>query len=248
MALQTYQGKRTQCDQRRRRAAAGRASGPTRTRPSCITNTNFQVGGPLILKNKLFFFGSANYQATHVNVPGFPAVVPSYLRVAAVGHERSGHDRHPRRRREDHLSARSGEPLRGLPSKQRYDKPNRGARCRHDAGLGLEGARHLRDHPACLQPGAQRPHVPRQQGQLQQHALPAVPEDRPAADHRQHHERALSEPEQQPADVPPPLAGDRQLAVLPAAVRSAAGTSSRPASTTATRRRTSTPRASTTST
>ena len=44
-----------------------------------ITNTNVQAGGPL-LRNKLFFFGSFNYQATHVNVPSFPPFVPSYSR------------------------------------------------------------------------------------------------------------------------------------------------------------------------
>jgi hypothetical protein len=40
-----------------------------------ITNSNVQAGGPM-LKNKLFYFGSLNYQATHVRVAGFPAVVP----------------------------------------------------------------------------------------------------------------------------------------------------------------------------
>ena len=48
-----------------------------------------------------------NYQATHVKVPGFPAVVAAVHCLAAHRHERSGHDRHPRRRGQDHLSART---------------------------------------------------------------------------------------------------------------------------------------------
>src|SRR5262249_2406698 len=43
-----------------------------------LTNTNGQAGGP-IMQNKLFFFGSGNFQATHVSVLGFPAVPPSYV-------------------------------------------------------------------------------------------------------------------------------------------------------------------------
>ena len=122
----------------------------------------------------------------------------------------------------------SANRFEGYLSKQRYDKPNRGAAIGLDAGVGLQGARHLRDHAARLQPRAQRPDVPRRQGQLQQHAFPAVPEDRPAADDRPvEQQRALSQPHQQPDHVPPPGAGDRQLAVLPAAVSSAAATSSR---------------------
>ena len=72
---QTYQGDSTQAtnvdtdQQNAGLAPAGNVS-------NLITNTNFQMGGPL-LKNKLFYFGSANYQQTHVSVLGFPAQPPA---------------------------------------------------------------------------------------------------------------------------------------------------------------------------
>ena len=43
-----------------------------------VSNVNGQAGGPIV-KNKLFFFGSSNYQQTHVNVVGFPSPAPSYI-------------------------------------------------------------------------------------------------------------------------------------------------------------------------
>src|SRR4051812_18734553 len=76
MALQTYQGKSTQAtnvDTELRQAGLR----PDANSTELLTNTNFQVGGPMI-ENKLFYFGAVNLQQVHINVPGFPAVVPSY--------------------------------------------------------------------------------------------------------------------------------------------------------------------------
>lgn len=91
-----------------------------------ITNSNVQSGGP-ILRNKLFYFGSFNYQPTHVNVVGFPALGPSYLPSPLAGTSQ-----------EDTTDILAGEGkltyqlnsknrFEGYLSKQRYDKPNRGS-------------------------------------------------------------------------------------------------------------------------
>jgi hypothetical protein len=48
-----------------------------------ISNFNVQVGGPLV-RNRLFYFGSYNRQQTHVNVPGFPAIIPPELQQYTV--------------------------------------------------------------------------------------------------------------------------------------------------------------------
>jgi len=91
-----------------------------------VTNSNFQAGGAVI-KDKLFYFGSLNYQPTHVNVISFPAVVPSY--IASPLSKTSTEDT-------TDILAGSGKTTWQLNSKnrfevylskQRYDKPNRGA-------------------------------------------------------------------------------------------------------------------------
>ena len=72
MGLQTYQGQETQWDNidQELKEAGFR---PEAAAVDFITNTNFQAGGPL-RRNRLFYFGSINYQDIRVNVPGFPAV------------------------------------------------------------------------------------------------------------------------------------------------------------------------------
>src|SRR5262249_11930325 len=72
MALQTYQGGPTQWDNIDT-TLKNAGLRPEANAVDYITNTNGQFGGP-IKRNSLFYFGSLNYQATHVNVPGFPAV------------------------------------------------------------------------------------------------------------------------------------------------------------------------------
>jgi hypothetical protein len=91
-----------------------------------VQNHNFQIGGPII-KNKLFYFGSLNYQPTHVYVLGFPAVSPTFLASPLAktsnqdttdilaGSGKTSWQLNPKNRIEAYLS------------KQRYDKPNRGS-------------------------------------------------------------------------------------------------------------------------
>ena len=91
-----------------------------------ITNSNFQIGGPLI-HNRLFFFQSTNFQAIHVGVTGFPALglpnIPTQLANTSqldttdtlAGEGKVNFQLNPKHRFEGYLS------------KQRYDKPNRGA-------------------------------------------------------------------------------------------------------------------------
>ena len=75
----------------------------------------------------MFFFGSANYQATHVKVPDFPTVVPSYIPTPLSG--TSNQDTTDIAAGEGKITYQVGSANRfeGYVSKQRYDKPNRGA-------------------------------------------------------------------------------------------------------------------------
>lgn len=123
--LQTYQSDKTQgsnIDSPLLQAGLR----PDANSTAVLTNTNVQAGGPLV-ENKLFYFGSANYQATHVNVANFPAVAPAYIATPLSGSSR-----------QDTTDIIGGEGkvtyqltgrnrFEGFISKQRYDKPNRGA-------------------------------------------------------------------------------------------------------------------------
>ena len=121
-ALQTYQGEATQWDNidESLRQAGFR---PNANAVDYITNTNVQAGGPL-LKNKLFYFGSFNYQPTHVNVPGFPAVSPIPVELADTSNQDTT-DITTGTGRLTYQLNRHRFDFYG--SKQRYDKPNRGA-------------------------------------------------------------------------------------------------------------------------
>lgn len=123
--LQTYQGKRTQSNNVDD-ALLKAGFRPDSNSTELISNSNFQMGGP-ILKNRMFFFGSANYQATHVKVPGFPPVIPPY--VASPLANTSDQDTTDILAGEGKVTYQLGPANRfeGYLSKQRYDKPNRGA-------------------------------------------------------------------------------------------------------------------------
>jgi hypothetical protein len=124
--LQTYQGEKTQGDNI---DDALKAMGirPNANSTDIITNSNVQIGGPL-LKNKLFYFVTGNYQATHVSVVGFPAVVP-YSFVPTPLANTSDQDTTDILAGEGKVTYQLNGDNRfeGYLSKQRYDKPNRGA-------------------------------------------------------------------------------------------------------------------------
>ena len=125
-ALQTFQNHKTQVDNI---DDALKAAGirPNANATDRITNSNFQAGGPL-LRNKLFYFASVNYQATHVAVVGFPAVVP-YSFVPTPLANTSDKDTTDILAGEGKVTYQlnGGNRFEGYLSRQRYDKPNRGA-------------------------------------------------------------------------------------------------------------------------
>ena len=121
--LQTYQGKPTQSSNVDT-TLLNQGFRPDANSTQILTNTNAQVGGPL-LKNRLFYFGSFNFQATHVNVPGFPAVAPSFIATPLSG--TSDEDTTDILAGEGKLTYQMNQKNRfeGYLSRQRYDKPNR---------------------------------------------------------------------------------------------------------------------------
>ena len=120
--LQTYQGDATQWDNidEGLKQAGFR---PNANAVDYITNTNVQAGGPLV-QNKLFYFGSFNHQPTHVNVPGFPAVSPLPVQLADTS-DQDTTDITTGTVRLTYQIRSSKFDFYG--SRQRYDKPNRGA-------------------------------------------------------------------------------------------------------------------------
>jgi hypothetical protein len=125
LALQTYQSAGTQASNVDENLLS-KGFRPDANSTELISNTNFQLGGP-VLRNKMFFFGSANYQATHINVPDFPTAVPSYIPTPLSG--TSDQDTTDIAAGEGKITYQLGPANRfeGYLSKQRYDKPNRGA-------------------------------------------------------------------------------------------------------------------------
>jgi len=124
-ALQTYQGRATQASNVDANLLS-KGFRPEANSTELITNSNFQLGGP-VLKNRMFFFGSMNYQATHVKVPGFPTAIPTYI-ASPLG-DTSDQDTTDILAGEGKVTYQVGAANRfeGYVSKQRYDKPNRGA-------------------------------------------------------------------------------------------------------------------------
>ncbi len=96
---------------------------------SLLTNTNFQIGGPII-HNKLFFFESTNFQAIHVGVTGFPTPplpnVPTVFQQFATPSNEDTTDTLAGEGKVTY-ALNSKNRFEGYLSKQRYDKPNRGA-------------------------------------------------------------------------------------------------------------------------
>jgi len=124
-ALQTYQSSGTQSSNVDDDLLS-KGFRPDANSTELISNSNFQMGGPL-LKNRMFFFGSMNFQATHINVPDFPTAVPSYIATPLAN--TSDQDTTDIIAGEGKVTYQLGTANRfeGYLSKQRYDKPNRGA-------------------------------------------------------------------------------------------------------------------------
>lgn len=124
-ALQTYQGHKTQWDNidEPLKQAGFR---PEANATAVLTNSNWQAGFPFI-KNKLFYFGAYNFQATHINVPGFPAIVPPAITTVLA--DTSTEDTTDIKTISSKLTYRlsSSHQFDMYAQKQWYDKPNRGA-------------------------------------------------------------------------------------------------------------------------
>jgi|SoiMethySBSTD1v2_1073268.scaffolds.fasta_scaffold11922_4 hypothetical protein len=123
MGLQTYQGQETQWDNIDT-ALKNQGFRPEANAVDYITNTNGQVGGP-IKKNKVFFFASGNYQSTHVNVPGFPAV--SSIPILLGGTSDQDTTDIGAGSAKLTYQANTSNRFEGYLERQQYDKPNRGA-------------------------------------------------------------------------------------------------------------------------
>ena len=121
--LQTYQGEKTQWDNidQSLKDAGFR---PNANATELLTNTNGSAGGPLV-RNRLFYFGSMNFQPIHIAVPGFPAVSPLPVQLGDTSQLDTTEILTGTGRITVQLNPSNRFDIYG--SKQRYDKPNRGA-------------------------------------------------------------------------------------------------------------------------
>ena len=129
MGLYTYQGDKTQWDNidTTLKSAGFR---PNANAVHFITNYNAQAGGPAI-KNKLFYFGSVNFQQTHVRVPGFPTIAPTNVPTTLFGTSDEDTTDILTGAGKFTYQLNSSNRFDSYLQKQRYDKPNRGA------GIGI---------------------------------------------------------------------------------------------------------------
>jgi hypothetical protein len=125
MGLYTYQGDKTQWDNIDP-TLKGQGFRPNANAVDYITNTNAQAGGPMI-KNKLFYFGSFNYQPTHVRVAGFPVVAPTNVPTQLFGTSDEDTTDILTGTGKFTYQANASNRFDAYFQKQRYDKPNRGA-------------------------------------------------------------------------------------------------------------------------
>ena len=107
-----------------------------------ITNTNFQVGGPL-LQNQLFYlrFGQLpGHARERARLPG--GVAAAYPGRSPTRASRTRRPSAPLRQSSP-TSSSTANRFEGYLEHQQYDKPNRGASASIDPGLELEGVRHF---------------------------------------------------------------------------------------------------------
>jgi hypothetical protein len=125
MGLYTYQGDKTQWDNIDT-ALKGQGFRPNANAVDYIANYNGQAGGPMI-KNKLFYFGSINFQPTHVRVAGFPVVSPTNIPTQLFGTSDEDTTDILTGAGKFTYQLNSSHRFDAYVQKQRYDKPNRGA-------------------------------------------------------------------------------------------------------------------------
>ena len=145
MGVYTYQGDKTQWDNIDP-TLKGQGFRPNANAVDYITNYNGQAGGPMI-KNKLFYFGSINFQPTHVHVPGFPVVAPTNVPTQLLNTSQEDTTDILTGAGKFTYQLNASNRFDSYLQKQRYDKPNRGASNTQHAGLGVQGIRH-RQHGA----------------------------------------------------------------------------------------------------